>query len=81
MSGGVPAISGVDLARLLEKDGWICDARSTHGLTYKKMVAGELLITTIPNKTRPLCKATLRQILGPKQTRLGRSGLLRLLSL
>ncbi len=81
MSGGVPAISGPELAKLLEKDGWTLDRRSTHGLTYKKMVGGELLITTIPSKSRPLCKTTLAQILGPRQTQLGRAGLLRLLSM
>ncbi len=79
MSGGVPAISGRELAKLLAKDGWQLDCQSTHGLTYKKIVNGELLITTIPNKSRSLCAGTLAQILGPRQTRLGRAGLLRLL--
>jgi len=80
MGGGLPAINGPKLAALLEGDGWVLDWRSTHGLTYKKIVGGQLLITTIPAKSRPLCKKTLHQILGPKQTRLGRAGLLRLLS-
>jgi hypothetical protein len=79
MSGGLPALSGPDLAKLLEKGGWTLDGRSTHGLTYKKFVDGELRITTIPSKSRPLCKRTLGQILGPKQTGLGRAGLAKLL--
>jgi hypothetical protein len=79
MGGGLPAISGPELAVLLESDGWMLDCRSTHGLTYKKIVAGRLLITTIPSKKRPLCNSTLHQILGVRQTRLGRAGLLRLL--
>ena len=79
MAGGIPAINGPDLAKLLESDGWGLDTRSTHGLTYKKMVNGELRITTIPSKRRALCQETLHQILGPRQTGLGRAGLLRLL--
>lgn len=79
MAGGLPAISGPELAKLLVKDGWELDAQSTHGQTYRKMVSGELRITTIPTKTRSLCTGTLHQILGPRQTGLGRKGLLRLL--
>ena len=79
MSGGLPAITGPQLGKLLESDGWQMDERSTHGMTYKKIVGGELRITTIPTKSRSLCKVTLRQILGPRQTGIGRAGLLRLL--
>lgn len=79
MGGGLPAISGPKLIDALKNDGWAVDGRSTHGITLKKMVAGELRITTIPTKSRSLPTGTLSAILGARQTGLGRAGLLRLL--
>jgi len=79
MSGGLPAISGPDLCDLLMKDGWQVCARCRHGLTLKKVVNGTLRITTIPTKSRSLSRSVLGQILGPKQTGIGRNKLLELL--
>lgn len=78
MGGGVPAISGPELAKLLKDDGWIAVGRNAHGIAYKKVVDGKPLIATIPTDSRSLPKGTLRNILSPKQTGLGREGLLRL---
>jgi predicted RNA binding protein YcfA (HicA-like mRNA interferase family) len=80
MSGGLPAISGPKLIGVLEADGWHICGRSTHGITLKKVVGGELRVTTIPIKARSLPSGTLAAILGSRQTGLGRAGLLRLLS-
>jgi predicted RNA binding protein YcfA (HicA-like mRNA interferase family) len=80
MSGGIPAINGPKLAKLLEGDGWQRHGGNPHGWTYKKTLAnGETLVTTVPNETSPMAKGTLNAILGPRQTRLGRSGFLKLL--
>lgn len=80
MSGGLPAINGPDLARLLEGDGWVVHGRNPHGWTYKKTFpGGETRVTTIPNERSSLATGTLRAILGPKQTDIGRRGFLRLL--
>jgi predicted RNA binding protein YcfA (HicA-like mRNA interferase family) len=80
MSGGLPAVNGPRLIGLLESDGWQIDGRSPHGITLKKMVGGEVRVTTIPTKSRSLPPGTLAAILGPMQTGLGRAGLLRLLA-
>jgi predicted RNA binding protein YcfA (HicA-like mRNA interferase family) len=80
MGGGLPAVDGSRLISLLEKDGWQIDRQSTHGITLKKSVGGELRITTIPTKSRSLPPGTLAAIPGPRQTGLGRAGLLRLLA-
>ena len=80
MSGGLPAITGPELAKLIEGDGWVYQRESTHGWSYTKTVAAQVMITTIPRKkNRSLPSGVLSAILGPKQTNLGRQGLLRLL--
>ncbi len=80
MGGGLPAISGPRLIAILERDHWQICGRSTHGITLKKAFGQEVRITTIPTKSRSLPSGTLAAILGPRQTGLGRTGLLRLLS-
>jgi predicted RNA binding protein YcfA (HicA-like mRNA interferase family) len=80
MSGGIPSLNGPEMAKLLEGDGWSRHGANAHGWTYKKTLpSGETLVTTIPNETSPIAKGTLNAILGPKQTRLGRRGFLRIL--
>jgi predicted RNA binding protein YcfA (HicA-like mRNA interferase family) len=75
-----PAISGVELMKLLEKDGWVKGRHTRHGAAFNKTFpSGETRVTIVPNKTKPLPEGTLRAILGPRQTGIGRRGLLRLL--
>ncbi len=79
MSGGLPAISGRKLMKLLEKDGWQPGGKRTHGVAYTKKVGGKVRVTLVPTRSSSLAPRTLGLILGPKQTNLGRKGLLRLL--
>lgn len=69
-------ISGKQLARLLERDGWTARRRSTHGIFYtKRSEDGIMRHTVVPDKSDPLPTGTLGEILGPKQTGIGRDGL------
>lgn len=79
MAGGLPGISGIQLMRLLESDGWERLKPGTHGMVYLKRFGDETRVTVIPNRRKPLPRGTLAGILGPKQTGLGRAGLIRLL--
>jgi predicted RNA binding protein YcfA (HicA-like mRNA interferase family) len=80
MSGGLPAISGKELIKLLKKDGWEEKETGTHGQSLiKKIDGGRTLVTIVPTSSRSLPSGTLHDILGMKQTQLGRDGLLKLL--
>ena len=82
MSGGLPAITGPELIKLLQKDGWKEDGRRTHGLAMKKEFPDDIIrFTVIPTRNDSLPKKTLSLILGPKQTNIGSSGLKKLLRL
>ncbi len=75
MGDDLPAVSGVQLMRLLEKDGWKDGKHGTHGVVYIKHSRS----TIVPNKRKSLPKGTLATILSEKQTGLGRAGLLALI--
>ena len=80
MTNDLPAITGPELIKVLEKDGWIIGRRANHGLTLKKSFSdGTTKVTFIPTKNRSLPNGTLSAILSPKQTNIGRKGLLKLL--
>ena len=79
MAGGLPAISGVELAKLLEKDGWKRGRTCPHGDAYSKEYPSGPRVTTIPRRTKSLTPGTLSAILGSKQTGIGRAGLLALI--
>jgi predicted RNA binding protein YcfA (HicA-like mRNA interferase family) len=79
MADDRPAISGRQVMRLLRLDGWEPGRRSTHGIVHTKRFPDRVRVTTIPDKRRPLASGTLADILGPKQTGIGRDGLLRLI--
>ena len=83
MAGGIPALTGPQLSRLLvQKDGWTVEETGTHGRVHVKRTSdGTIRTTVIPIKNRPLPKGTLAAILGPKETGLGKAGLRRLLKL
>lgn len=73
----LPAITGFQLIRLLELDGWVLGQRGTHGQALRKYLEGEkrTLVTVVSRTTASLPKGTLGGILSVKQTRLGRNGL------
>lgn len=76
MTDRLPAIKGKQLIRLLQKDGWEFKRRCTHGVFLIKLLPdGRILVTVVPDKRSPLPAGTLADILGPKQTQLGRHGL------
>jgi predicted RNA binding protein YcfA (HicA-like mRNA interferase family) len=80
MPDSLPAITGRQLIRLLQKDGWVLGSQKTHGVGLRKPQPGDrTLVTVIPNKTDSLKPGTLRAILSDDQTRLGRDGLERLI--
>ncbi|MBI2918621.1 MAG: type II toxin-antitoxin system HicA family toxin [Chloroflexi bacterium] len=70
-------ISGRQLIRLLEIDGWQVRGRATHGVFLFKKFPGETIprTTVVPDKADDLPDGTLGAILGVKQTGLGRTGL------
>ena len=76
MAGGLPAISGNDLADLLEKDGWTRGRDCPHGVAFSKRYPSGFRFTTVPKRKKSLVPSTLGCILGTKQTGLGRAGLL-----
>ncbi len=81
MSGNPPAISGKDLIRLLQKNGWEILRTSRHGAALRKFDPdlGRSRITVVPTKSGSLPPGTLGNILSPKQTGIGRDGLVKLL--
>lgn len=75
MSGGLPAITGNQLIKLLKKDGWNEGKRGKHGLTLTKKFGDRTSVTTVPTKDDSLPNGTLSAILGPQQTQIGKDGL------
>ena len=73
----LPAITGFQLIRLLELDGWNRGKRGTHGQTLRKFVRGQrrTLVTVVSRSRASLPSGTLGGILSVKQTQLGRKGL------
>ncbi len=73
----LPAITGFQLIRLLELDGWQRGRGGRHGQALYKFVEreGRTLVTVVPRTRASLPKGTLAGILSVKQTRLGRDGL------
>lgn len=76
----IPAITGRQMIKLLEKDGWVAGRKATHGRCLTKLVGDKTLVTFIPDKNDSLPEGTLKAILGDKQTRIGKEGLLDLLN-
>jgi predicted RNA binding protein YcfA (HicA-like mRNA interferase family) len=81
MAQDLSAITGFQLIRLLELDGWQRGLRGTHGQHLYKYLAGErrTLVTVVPRTRASLPRGTLGGILSVKQTRLGRAGLVALI--
>lgn len=70
-------ISGRELMRLLELEGWVRSRRANHGIIFSRHFPGEIRprTTVIPDVSRALRAGTLGAILGVKQTGLGSVGL------
>ena len=75
MPQSLPAITGKQLVRLLEMDGFIIKRRATHGLSMAKQLGDRTIVTVVPDTTESLPEGTLGNILGPKQTGIGKRGL------
>lgn len=77
----LPAITGFQLIRLLELDGWTRGQRGTHGQAFFKHMPSmqQTLVTVVPRTRASLPTGALGGILSVKQTRLGRNGLARLI--
>ena len=75
----LPTISGKKLIRLAVKDGWIVKRRTKHGVGLAKGYSDRTRVTVIPDTRAPLDDGTLSAILGPKQMRIGRRGLMELI--
>lgn len=79
MSGDLPAITGPQLIKLLDKDGWENRRKARHGRRMRKQFKDRVRVTVIPEKNVPLPDGTLSGILGPSQTNLRKKGLKRLI--
>jgi predicted RNA binding protein YcfA (HicA-like mRNA interferase family) len=76
----IPALTGLELIKLLKKDGWIDHRQAMHGIALIKRVKDRTRVTIVPKSRAALPIGTLMAILGEKQTGLGKKGLLRLLN-
>ncbi len=76
----IPAITGKQLIRLLEKDSWEEAHKGKHGIVLTKTIKGLKRTTTIPDKSKSLPESTLGVILSDKEAGLGRKGFLELLN-
>ena len=76
----LPPISGKMLIRLLKKDGWVDKRRTKHGVALARAFGDRTLVTVIPDTGASLDDGTLGAILSPKQTNIGKTGLLKLLN-
>jgi predicted RNA binding protein YcfA (HicA-like mRNA interferase family) len=76
----VPAITGEQLIKLLQKNGWELGRPTAHGKALKKRINDRTLVTWVDDTTESLPTKTLGQILSVKQTCLGKKGLLELLN-
>lgn len=76
----LPTISGKKLVKLLRKDGWVVQRRAKHGVALVKRFSGRIRVTIVPDSVARLDDGTLSAILGSKQTRIGKKGLLDLVN-
>ena len=77
MSDHLPAITGFQLIRLLQRDGWLLKHRGRHGQVLSKFFQneGRHRVTVVSRTRASLPTGTLAGILSDKQTGLGRDGL------
>ena len=72
-------ITGKQLIKLLQKDGWVIGRRTRHGVSMTKSFSDHTKVTIIPDTRASLDDGTLAAILGVKQTCIGKPGLLKLI--
>ena len=77
--GKLRAITGRELIKLLKREGWTEIRNSRHGIWLRRDAEGETRFTTVKDTGEQIPQGTLSDILGPKQTGLGKAGLERLL--
>lgn len=77
----VPAITGNQLIKLLEKDGWEPFGGKGSHLKLKKKLSDRTLVTVIVQTKESLPKGTLRKILSHQQTNIGINGLFKLIDI
>ena len=75
----LPTLTGRELYRILLADGWQPIRRSNHGEFLIKRFGDRTRTTVIKNTGQDIPRGTLAAILSPRQTGLGRDGLLRLI--
>jgi len=76
----IPALTGLELIKLLQKAGWAEHRQATHGVALVKHFREKTKVTIVPKTKATLPEGTLMAILGKKQTGLGKKGLLELLN-
>lgn len=76
----IPAISGKKLIKLLKKDAWLVKRQAKHGVALAKTTSDRTRVTVVPDTSASLDDGTLAAILGPKQTGIGKKGLLGILN-
>ena len=81
MQKDLPAITGLQLIKLLEQDRWENKRHANHGKSLVKYFpqSKRIKVAVIPNTSQSLPTNTLGGILGVKQTGIGRKGLLKLI--
>ncbi len=75
----LPTLSGRELYRILLADGWEPVRRANHGELLIKRYGDQNRRTIVRNTGQDIPRGTLAAILGPRQTGLGRDGLLELI--
>ncbi len=79
MGERLPQITGKELIKLLEKDGWQIARKSGKHFSLIKKFKDRTRVTTIKNTQDDIPRGTLNAILGKDQTNMGREGFLKLL--
>ncbi len=75
----IPALNGYQLIKLFVKDNWHYARKAKHGRSLWKLFRDRKRVIIIPEDRKPLDQGTLAAILGPKQSKIGKAGLRKLL--
>jgi predicted RNA binding protein YcfA (HicA-like mRNA interferase family) len=69
------SVTGYQLIRLLDEDGWYAHNYTDLFAVLTKPVGGRSVVAIIPKTRRPLASSELEAIIGPDQASLGSKGL------
>jgi len=75
----IGAITGFQLIKLLRSDGYQYGRKAKHGRCLWKKFNNHKRVTFVPETKKSLDPGTLAAILGPKQTKIGKHGLRKLI--